>query len=95
MIVLPSCGDRLCVAAAHLKLGTQADLDRWDEERLAERFWTRVDRSGTGEACWPWQGYVSPTTGYGVASGRAPAGDGPARLPASAGAGPSLPAGGG
>jgi len=37
---------------------------------LADRFWPRVDQSGGPDACWPWTGYVNPTTGYGqVASG--------------------------
>lgn len=30
-----------------------------------ERFWSRVDRSGGPNACWPWQGYKKPD-GYGV-----------------------------
>lgn len=35
---------RACLDAAH------ADLNR----PLAERFWSRVDRSGGPDACWPW-----------------------------------------
>jgi hypothetical protein len=35
--------------------------ERWWQKR----FWTRVDRSGGAEACWPWTGHLSPR-GYGV-----------------------------
>lgn len=30
----------------------------------AEHFWSRVDRAGGSDACWPWQGYTRPD-GYG------------------------------
>lgn len=32
---------------------------------LADRFWSKVDRSGGPDACWPWMGYISPV-GYGL-----------------------------
>ncbi len=31
-------------------------------ERISDRFWSKVDRSGDG--CWQWRGYVAPN-GYG------------------------------
>jgi hypothetical protein len=30
-----------------------------------ERFWSRVDRSGGPDACWPWVGNSRYTSGYG------------------------------
>lgn len=37
---------------------------------LAERFWSKVDKSGGEPACWPWSGWVNPY-GYGYyGSGR-------------------------
>ena len=32
---------------------------------VEKRFWEKVDKSGGEDACWPWQGVVHPTTGYG------------------------------
>lgn len=32
---------------------------------VLERFWSKVDRSGGPEACWPWTAYVAPDAGYG------------------------------
>ena len=63
-IVLDTCGLALCVNPAHLRLGTQADLDRWSDDRRRERFWAKVQK-GEPDECWPWQGYVSEITGYG------------------------------
>lgn len=34
------------------------------EKRLAERFWSRVDKSAGNEACWPWMAHRS-SRGYG------------------------------
>jgi HNH endonuclease len=33
-------------------------------------FWTRVDRSGGPDACWPWIDHLSATSGYGDVPGR-------------------------
>ena len=33
---------------------------------LPDRFWSKVDRSGGPDACWPWTGSKNPQTGYGV-----------------------------
>jgi hypothetical protein len=64
-LVLRSCGEPLCVRPEHLRLGDQADLDRWSQQRLQEHFWSRVDRSGDG--CWLWQGTIG-NRGYGRTS---------------------------
>lgn len=32
----------------------------------AEKFLRHVDRSAGPDGCWPWTGYVHPTSGYGV-----------------------------
>lgn len=41
-----------------------------EAERVEERFWSKVDRSGGSEACWPW--LAAKTRGYGsfAAGGR-------------------------
>lgn len=31
-----------------------------------ERFWSKVDRSGGPDVCWPWIRALQPTTGYGA-----------------------------
>lgn len=28
-------------------------------------FWSCMDRSGGPDACWPWKGHISPSSGYG------------------------------
>lgn len=38
-----------------------------EPDRVAH-FWSRVDRSGGPDACWPWTGAVYKQTGYGQAS---------------------------
>jgi hypothetical protein len=35
----------------------------WSEDRRIARFWSKVDRSGGPDACWPWAGSLSG--GYG------------------------------
>lgn len=40
-------------------------MPRWPERTLAQRFWSKVDRSGGFDACWPWTGAVNPAHGYG------------------------------
>ena len=32
---------------------------------LAERFWSKVDRTGGPESCWTWRGGVNRVSGYG------------------------------
>lgn len=36
-----------------------------DIEKLKERFWAKVDKSGPEGSCWIWTGGISPTSGYG------------------------------
>lgn len=33
---------------------------------MSDRFWSKVDRSGGPDACWPWMAYRQPK-GYGIA----------------------------
>ena len=33
-------------------------------------FWRWVDRSGGPDACWPWMGHISPSSGYGDVPGK-------------------------
>lgn len=40
-------------------------MPRWPTRTLAQRFWSKVDRSGGYDACWPWRGAVNPLHGYG------------------------------
>lgn len=53
-LVFDSCGQDRCVNANHLRVGTQADLDRWSREQRSAAFWGRVDTAG--DNCWEWQG---------------------------------------
>jgi len=34
------------------------------------RFWSKVDKSGGPDACWPWTGFINKVTGYGQVSFR-------------------------
>src|SRR3990167_1466998 len=34
--------------------------------RRVRPFWSRVDRSGGDDACWPWRGKIGKRYGYGV-----------------------------
>lgn len=54
-----TCGTRLCVHPAHLKLV----LFKSDP---VERFWSHVDQSAGPEACWPWKDAASFRNGYGM-----------------------------
>jgi cold shock CspA family protein len=40
---------------------------QYTRKPLAERFWTKVDRSGGSAACWPWTGHRN-NKGYGMLS---------------------------
>lgn len=64
-LLLNRCGVRRCVNPAHLELGTQTNLDRWSPPARSAWFWSRVDRTGGIDACWPWRGTYSATTGHG------------------------------
>lgn len=60
------------VAATTEGRGRSSGLDKGPtvmsiSEKDAARFWERVDRSGGPDACWEWQGTISPD-GYGNAS---------------------------
>jgi hypothetical protein len=39
-------------------------MPRWAETTLEERFWSKVDKSGGPDACWPWKAFKHPK-GYG------------------------------
>lgn len=39
----------------------------WTPERREADFWSKVDKSGGPDACWPWTGHIAPS-GYGVHS---------------------------
>src|SRR5436189_991170 len=43
----------------------EARQHRGMQKRIAERFWSRVEK-GQPEACWPWQGYRRQPRGYGA-----------------------------
>lgn len=37
----------------------------YERKPLVERFWSKVDKTGGPDACWPWKAALSPS-GYGV-----------------------------
>jgi len=39
--------------------------DRCEPAKLAERFWSKVDKSGGENSCWPWLGATDGRRGYG------------------------------
>lgn len=44
-------------------------LEVMTNPRLVERYWSRVDRTGGEDACWPWTHANRTTFGYGVLQG--------------------------
>lgn len=44
----------------------------FDDEQFEARFWSRVDKSGGPDACWPWTGYIQKAYagGYGRLNSR-------------------------
>jgi hypothetical protein len=60
--VMSTCENNLCVNPDHLFIYNKGA----DEERTAERFWSRVEKT---EMCWDWIGYRN-TSGYGEFSAR-------------------------
>jgi len=54
----------------HLHLGVLMAKRVYSRRPLPERFWSKVDRSGGPDACWPWIGYRN-AAGYGVIMGEA------------------------
>jgi hypothetical protein len=36
------------------------------KQTVAERFWSKVDKSGGPEACWPWTAAIDKSSGYGL-----------------------------
>jgi HNH endonuclease len=49
---------------AHYKKWQRYGDPEWQRPSIEDRFWSRVDRSGGPEACWPWQGHRNQG-GYG------------------------------
>lgn len=75
-VICHTCDVPACVNPAHLYAAPQADnvADAIRKGRhvppprrtmpVRERFWSKVDRSGGAEACWPWQASLA-RNGYG------------------------------
>lgn len=67
-LVVAECGNGLCVNPAHAVVRSVAEHRATPDDVVAERFWSKVDRSAGPDGCWPWLGFVDPAVGYGRTS---------------------------
>ena len=68
VIVLNSCGNKLCVNPTHLLIGTQKDVE--SRKSTPEDFWKHVNKNGPVinkklGRCWNWTGGTYKKDGYG------------------------------
>lgn len=55
------CGEEL---RSIKSMGTHAQWSKTCTPQM--RFWSKVDKSGGQDACWPWTAWVNPRFGYGM-----------------------------